>query len=169
MNCKICTYVLKPGTIRCEMCSTETDKLKPWFDERSLHTIYKKIPSINITNLFDNIEKLPMALSTSELNNMEAIRLSYEIGLYKGINKGVSESVYEDRMIRQEQEFEYKLSILKDKITSLENEKKISNIIIDEKEYERKERSKENERIANLSPDDRRKMVAESWISKYGL
>lgn len=154
MNCKSCTYIITPGTIRCEICFTETNIMESWFSERNLEDLYTKILSIGINNIFQD-NNLSIALSSSGLTSIEAIQLAYEIGLYKGKNEGTPESVYKDRLLRQQQDFEYQLCLLNDKIASMEVESKDEeeDIVVEEKSEE-------------LSSEERRRIIAESWCRK---
>ena len=125
MNCTACTYCNDYNQTSCIICNTaligEADErktessFKKWLTDRGLASISSKVDE----SIVEESTELPNILDTSsKTTRKQAIKLAYEIGLYKGEKKGIvpepnskKEKILEDRMIRQEQDLKSEILI----------------------------------------------------------
>lgn len=183
MNCTACTYCNDYNQTSCIICNTaligEADErktessFKKWLTDRGLASISSKVDE----SIVEESTELPNILDTSsKTTRKQAIKLAYEIGLYKGEKKGIvpepnskKEKILEDRMIRQEQDLKSEILILQEKLNEYEN--KVKEFEFKENLLKMSEKLKEShiqkeEVPKELSLEERRKIVSESWAKK---
>ena len=179
MNCLQCTFYNEVDLSKknyCAVCNAElivrdnTFNFQEWLERIGLEHLRGKVDEDIIDSL--NLDK---DLDTSsKVSRKNAIRLAYNIGICNGEkNKRVNdvdkikskEKILEDRLIIQEQDLRSDISILQEKL--LESEKKVRELMSKKDTCS----SDSNVKIIHqpapeLSRDERRKIIAESWLKK---
>lgn len=182
MNCSACTYYNEYSQNSCIICNTpliHNEKVenkgnldfKKWLTQRGLISILSKVDK----SIIEESTELPNILDTSsKITRKQAIKLAYEIGLYKTEQKvnistvNLKEKILEDRLIIQEQDLRAEILLLQDKLNEYEN--KIKDYELKENLLKFSDKMKESrieeEVSKELSKEERRKLIAESWAKK---
>jgi hypothetical protein len=181
MNCLQCTFYNEVDLSKknyCAVCNAELILTDDTFDFNDW------LRSIGLGDLRDkvseeilNSDKLEKDLDTSsKVSRKHAIRLAYHVGLRKGEkNKRVNdvdkikskEKILEDRLIIQEQDLRSEILILQEKLE--ESEKKVKEIMRIDTSMNSLQESKVEliqQPDQELSREERRKIIADSWLKK---
>lgn len=194
MNCSKCTFYNEYSS-SCTICETpiiwpkedKEDKVdseeefdfSDWLEIRGLGSVENKITE----NILEETDDLPNILDTSsKISRKMAIKLAREIGFHQGklvapkkkrimekqdkdidlLNKN---KILEDRLIIQEQNSSYEISLLQDKLKQAEQKieelSKLKPVILPTQQIPQTL----TEDIP-LTTEERRKQIAESWAKK---
>ena len=184
MNCSSCTFYneYSSSNSSCTVCETlliwpkecienkDTEDefdFSDWLEIKGLGSIENKITE----DIIKETDDLPTILDTSsKISRKMAIKLAREIGFHQGKIDSVGtipkkkdidllNKILEDRLIIQEQNSSYEISLLQDKIQNIQNElSKLKPVIIPSIKPSLEE--------IPLSNEERRKQIAESWSKK---
>jgi hypothetical protein len=189
MNCSKCTFYNEYSSSKssCTICETpiiwpKEDKVKSdseeefdfsdWLEIRGLGSIENKITE----TILEETDDLPTILDTSsKISRKMAIKLAREIGFHQGklvapkkkdikqdndlVNKN---KILEDRLIIQEQNSSYEISLLQDKLKQAEQElSKLKSVIPPIPQIHQSPPED-----VPLTSEERRKQIAESWAKK---
>ena len=181
MNCLPCTFYNEVDLELskknyCAVCNTElilTDEtfdFNDWLRSIGLGDLRGKVGEEIL-----NSDKLEKDFDTSsKVSRKHAIRLAYHVGIHKGeknnrvndVDKiNSKEKILEDRLIIQEQDLRSDISILQEKLE--ESEKKVRELM-SKKDTSSSESKMDiiNQPDLELSREERRKIIAESWLKK---
>jgi hypothetical protein len=184
MNCSSCTFYneYSPSNSSCTVCETlliwpkecienkDTEDefdFSDWLEIKGLGSIENKITE----DILKETDDLPTILDTSsKISRKMAIKLAREIGFHQGKIDSVGtipkkkdndllNKILEDRLIIQEQNSSYEISLLQDKLKQAEQE--LSKL----KPATPQIHQTPPEDIP-LTTEERRKQIAESWAKK---
>jgi 6-pyruvoyl-tetrahydropterin synthase len=152
------------------MCNAELQdnafNFEEWLDSVGLRNVKDKIKE----DILKETDLQVILDTSSKITRKNAIKLAHHIGIYQGkqhlVEKKASsrEKIIEDRLIIQEQDLRFEITILQEKLKESENNLKAlrSEIVVKNIPKINCVETVEQE----LTQEQRRKIVAESWSNK---
>jgi len=181
MNCLQCTFYNEVDLSKknyCAVCNADlivrddSFNFQEWLERIGLEHLRGKVDD----NIIDSLNLDKDLDTSSKVSRKHAIRLAYNIGICNGEkNKRVNdvdktkskEKILEYRLIVQEQDLRSEISILQEKLE--DSEKKIRELMSKKDESHCSSQTKVeiiNQSDPELSREERRKIIAESWLKK---